>query len=164
METKLSLYEITNEQRELISQIEALDGELSPEMEEALAINQSQLAQKSIAYLEVIRTKEAFNGLIDNEIKRLQGLKKRNNNVVDRLNDNLLMAVKTFGEFEVGTNKFGTRKSTSVEIEDEDALPKEYISTVITTKPDKAKIGEDLKAGLEVKGAKLSFNQNLKIN
>jgi hypothetical protein len=164
MENKLSLYEITEEQRELINQIESLDGELSPEMEEALAINQSQLAQKSVAYLEVIRAKEAFNGLIDNEIKRLQALKKRNNNVVDRLNDNLLMAVKTFGEFEVGTNKFGTRKSTSVEIEDEDALPKEYISTVVTTKPDKRKIGADLKAGLEVKGAKLSENQNLKIN
>jgi hypothetical protein len=119
-----TLYEITIEQKNLINEIEQMEGELTPETEQRLIINESQLQQKSIAYLEVIRAKESFNYLIDGEIKRLQQLKKINNNVIERLNDNLLLAVKTFGDFTVGTQKFGTRKSSQVIVEDVNSATK----------------------------------------
>ena len=48
---------------------------------------------------------------IDNEIKRLQALKKRNNSLVDNLKNRLVGAIQMFGEFTVGTNTFGLRKS-----------------------------------------------------
>src|SRR5690606_721116 len=159
-----SLFEITAEQKNLINEIERLEGEITPELEEQLAITENQLQQKSIAYLEVIRKKEAFNGLIDNEVKRLQQMKKVNNNLIDRLNDNLLMAVKTFGNYTVGTQKFGTRKSSQVIVEDVNALPKEYKTIKVTEAADKVSIGKALKAGEEIKGCYIQENLNLKIN
>jgi len=71
-----TLYKIEQDYLDIISQVEESEGELTPEMEESLKINQSELQQKSIAYLEVIKTKDAFNGMIDDEIKRLTALKK----------------------------------------------------------------------------------------
>jgi hypothetical protein len=159
-----TLYEITIEQKNLINEIEQMEGELTPETEQRLIINESQLQQKSIAYLEVIRAKESFNYLIDGEIKRLQQLKKINNNVVERLNDNLLLAVKTFGEFTVGTQKFGTRKSSQVIVEDVNSLPKEYKTIKVTESADKVALKKAIQAGEEIKGVHIQENLNLKIN
>lgn len=159
-----SLYEITTEQRSLINEIELLEGEITPEMEQQLAITESQLQQKSIAYLEFIRSKEAFNGMIDNEVKRLQAMKKANNNLIGRLNDNLLMAVKTFGNYEVGTQKFGTRKSSQVIVEDVNSLPKEFKTIKVTEAADKTALKKALKEGAEIEGVYIQDNLNLKIN
>jgi len=162
-----SLYDINASQRELMYQIELMDGELTPEMEEELLITESQLKQKSIAYLEVIKAKEGFNGNIDTEIKRLQALKKRNNNIVTRLKDNLLNAVKTFGVYEIGMQKFGTRRSESVEI-DTDAninlFPEEFKTVKITESANKTALKKALKSGIEIEGVTLKVNENLKIN
>ena len=44
-----SLYNINNEYLELINKVENLEGELTPELENALTINKSELEIKSIA-------------------------------------------------------------------------------------------------------------------
>src|SRR5690606_17072582 len=131
-----------------------------------LAITQNELQQKTIAYLEVIRKKESFNSLINDEIKRLQGLKKVNDNLVDRLKDTLLMAVKTFGGYTVGTQKFGTRKSSQVIVEDDkvNSLPTEYKTVKVTEAPNKAALKKALEAGEEIDGVSIVENLNLKIN
>lgn len=159
-----SLYDITLEQQILMHEIELMDGELTPEAEESLIINKKDLEKKSIAYLAVIKEKEASNTLIDNEIKRLQALKKRNSNILNRLNYNLLNAVKMFGSFEFGFNKFGTRKSTSVEITDLELLSNEYKTIKTVETADKKAIKEAIKNGVEIIGASISENINLKIN
>ena len=92
-----SLYNINNEYLDLISQVENLEGELTTELENALTINKSELEVKSIAYMEVIKQRESLNTRIDEEIKRLQALKKLNDNLVQRLKNNLLNAVSLFG-------------------------------------------------------------------
>ena len=165
METK-SLYNITLEQRSLINEIALMDGEITPEMETRLIITKSEIQQKTIAYLEVIQSKESFNSLIDNEVKRLQQMKKTNNNVVDRLKDNLLLAVKTFGSFSIGTQKFGTRKSSSIQVESDmvNSLPAEYKTIKVTEAPDKNALKEALKRGEEIDGVSLVESLNLKIN
>lgn len=163
-EKEQSLFDITLEQKSLINRIEEMEGEITPEIEEQLKITEGQLQHKTIAYLEVIKKKEAFNDLIDNEIKRLQGMKKVNNNLVDRLKDNLLMAVKAFGTFTVGTQKFGTRKSSQVVVEDVNSLPKEYKTIKVTEAADKMAIKKALQAGEEIEGCFIQENENLKIN
>jgi len=159
-----SLYDITADQKLWLNLIESLEGEIEPEMEEALQITEQQLQQKSIAYLEVIRNKEAFNTLVDNEIKRLQQMKKVNNNVIDRLNENLLNAVKTFGVYTVGLNKFGTRKSSQVIVEDVNSLPEQYKVIKVTEAADKMMLKKAIEAGEEIKGVYIQENLNLKIN
>ena len=161
-----SLYDITIDQKILINEIEEMEGELTPEMEERLVITKAEIQQKTIAYLEVISSKESFNSLIDNEIKRLQGMKKQNNSIVDRLKDNLLLAVKTFGNYQIGTQKFGTRKSNSIQVDPDkvNSLPSEYKTVKVTEAPDKKALKDALKRGEEIDGVQLLENLNLKIN
>ena len=159
-----SLYQITSEQKLLMLEIESLEGEITPEIEERLSITESQLQQKSIAYLEVIRQKEAFNMLIDNEVKRLQQMKKVNNNVIECLEENLLEAVKLFGNFEVGTQKFGTRKSSQVIVEDVNLLPDIYKLVKITEQADKMLLKKAIDAGEKIDGVYIQENLNLKLN
>ena len=161
---KQSLYNIIEEQRYTLEQIEIMEGELTPELEEQLTINANQLESKSMAYLEVIKTKDAFNLLLTDEIKRLQALKKRSDNLVVRLKDNLLIAVKTFGDFEVGFTKFSTRKSTTIEVEDVNQLPDEFKTIKVTEAANKAEIKKYLKDGAEIIGCSIKEHQNLKIN
>ncbi len=162
---KQSLYHIETEYRTLIDQVEQAEGELTEELEQALQINETQLQSKSIAYLEFIQSKETFNSRIDDEIKRLQAMKKRNANLVSKLKNRLLDAVKLYGNFTVGLTKFGTRKSQQVIVEvNANELQGEFKTITITEKADKKAIKEAIKRGESVEGCELIDVLNLKIN
>ena len=160
---KTTLYDIKQEYLELINQVEELEGEITPEIEEKLTINQNELQNKAIAYHSVILAKDSFNLQIDNEIKRLQALKKRNNSLIDNLKERLVGAIQMFGEFTVGTNTFGLRKSERVEVEDVNQLPKEYKTIKVTEQANKAEIKKALKLGKQIENAYIVENINLKI-
>ena len=161
---KKSIYEISNDYLTLMNEIEQADGEITSEMESQLQINEGELQSKSIAYLSVIKERETFVSQIDEEIKRLTALKKRNNSLVNRLKENILNAVNLFGTIETKFNKFSTRKSESVEVLDVNELPKEFKVIKVTEQADKKAIKEALKNGQEVKGCSIQSNYNLKIN
>ena len=161
---KTSLYTIETEYQQMLQIIEEADGEVTPEMEESLAINEKQLQSKSIAYVEYIGSREAVNDRIDAEVKRLNQMKKVNNNLIDRLKSNLLDAVKIFGDYEVGLTKFGTRKSSSVQVDDVNSLPSEYKTIKVTEAANKAEIKAALKRGESITGCEIVENLNLKIN
>ena len=127
-----------------------------------MTINENELKQKSLSYLEFIDDRESFIQRIDDEIKRLQQLKKTNKNIVDRLKSGLLNAVQMFGEFTTGTHKIGTRKSTSVHVENVDELPNEYKTVKITTTANKTDIKKALQNGVEIAGCELVETKNLK--
>jgi hypothetical protein len=144
--------------------VEEMDGELSPEMESALTINATQLQGKSIAYLSVIRKNEYYAAQLDDEIKRLQGLKKRATTLTDNLKGRLLDAVILHGDYETEFNTFGTRKSESVEVENVNGLPDKYKVIKVVETADKKALKEAIKNGEEIDGVTLRENKNLKIN
>jgi len=159
-----SLYHIESDYLELINQVIEQDGELTPEQEQELSITQQELEVKSIAYVQVIKTTESYISGIEQEIKRLQALKKQNESLVDKLKSNLLNAVNIFGSFTAGFHKFGTRKSTSVNVTIEaNALPKEYKTVKVTEAPDKVAIKKALESGESIDGCELVTNYNLTI-
>ena len=161
----ISLYKINENMLSLLSVIEANEGELTDEVLEQLEINNEDLQTKSESYLAVIKNREALNTQIDDELKRLQAMKKANNNLVLRLKNSLLNAVNIFGEFEVGLIKFGIRKSTTVEVTGiVNDLPKEYKTVKVTEQPNKAEIKKSLQRGEQIEGCALVTNYNLKIN
>jgi hypothetical protein len=164
MEKNKSLFNISINYNELMNEIEAAEGILTEEQIVALEITENDLQSKSIAYLEVIKGKEAVTMLVDEEIKRLTAMKKVNNNIITRLKDNLLVAVKVFGDFEVGLTKFGTRKSQSINVEDVNSLPQQYKNVKVTESADKKALKEAIKSGIDVPGVELSNNLSLKIN
>jgi len=159
---KNTLFNIQNDYSEMMRVIEEAEGEITEEMAEALEINERELEAKGVGYLEIIKQKEAFNIIVSEEIKRLQGLKRINDNSIDRLKNSLLNAVKTFGEFTIGTLTFKTRKSSSLIIENEELIPKKYKTQIITTKIDKAQIKKDLK-NEDIPSAYIMENFNLMI-
>jgi hypothetical protein len=160
---KNTLYDIKKEYLELIQEVEEMEGELTPETEYRLNINQNELQNKAIAYHSYILSKDSFNMQIDSEIKRLQALKKKNNNLIENLKSRLIGAIQTFGEFTVGTNTFGLRKSERVEVEDINLLPKEYKTIKVTEQADKIAIKKALKLGESIKNVYIVKQYNLKI-
>lgn len=164
MEKNQTLFNILIDYNELMNEIEAAEGELTPEQEASLEITEEQLQSKSIAYLEIIKSKEAKTMQIDEEIKRLTAMKKANNNLTSRLKDNLLTAVKIFGPFQVSLTSFGTRKSSSISVENVASLPEEYKTIKTTESADKKELKAALKRGEKIDGVELVENTLLKIN
>lgn len=159
-----TLYNINNDYLELISQVEEAEGVLTPELEQALTINKSELEVKSIAYIEIIKQRESLNERIDNEIKRLQALKKSNDTLVSKLKNNLLNAVNLFGNYDAGFIKLSTRKSKQVVIDyDVNDLPKQYKVVKVTETADKVAIKKAIESGETVYGCRLVENVNLSI-
>jgi len=160
---KKTIAEITGEALEIYSNVELMDGELTPEMEEALKINEGEIQSKSIAYKEVIGNQKSYISRIDEELKRLQALKKASNRLVDNLEYNLLQAVKVYGDIEIGLTTITTRKSESITVEDINTLPAKYKTVKVTEIADKKALKEAIKRGEVIEGVELVKNENLRI-
>lgn len=161
----MNIYQIQSEYQLLINSIIEADGELTPELELALAINKDQLQSKSENYAYIIKQMDAECYIIDLEIKRLQQAKKVRENTIERLKGTLTYAMNLFEVPEIKTSliKINFRKSESVIVMDVNDLPKEYKVVKVTEQADKVKIKEALKAGQSILGCELVTNQNIQI-
>ena len=160
---KKSLYNIEQEYLEIANQLE--DGELTEQLEQALAINQQELQGKAVAYAYVIKDAEHNLSAIDDEIKRLQSLKKTEQNKVDRLKQTISNAMELYGITEVKTEtlKINFRRSEGV-VGHSDSLPNEFVKVVPEQrKPDLTAIKKAIKEGREVEGFEIEERYNLQI-
>lgn len=158
-----TLFEITQEAIELASLLE--EREFTPEMEQQLAITQSELTEKATNYGKVIKTIEGDISVIDAEIKRLQGLKSAKGKVIDRMKESVSNAMQAFhvDKIESPIMKIYFRKSEAVEVEDENLVPDEYKLSRVTVSLDKIKIKEIIQAGETVLGCQVIEKLNLQI-
>ena len=160
-----NIFKISDEFLRLLNRIEEEnEGELTAETSAELEIQEENLLTKAENYVSIIKLKEGVVATVDQEIKRLQAIKKRELKVVEWLSNNLEFAVKTFGEIEVGTNKLKLRKSSSIFVEDVNALPSEFKTVKVTEAANKAEIKKALKAGKQIEGCAIIEKQSLKIN
>lgn len=113
-------------------------------------------------YIKVMKNLEADVEARKNEIKRLTELNKADEKKKEHLKDTLSASMSLTGHERVDTPLFKVsfRKSQAVEV-DEAVLPEAY--KVATWKPDKKRLKEDLKNGLEIIGASLVERKNLSI-
>lgn len=162
---KLALYQIEQEYIKLTEQLLENGGEITEELEQALAINQQNLETKGTNYGFVVKQLESEIDQIDAEIARLTALKKSRSKSVDRLKETISKAMELYEIEEIKTPvlKISFRKSESVEIENEDLLEADYVTVKTTIHPDKTKIKEAIKAGEFVTGAVLKTNKNIQI-
>jgi hypothetical protein len=174
--TKRSLLELTQSQLTLIATLEETGGELTPEIEAQLAINKDQLTEKICAYQEVIVRYASTRDAAKAQIDRLAATSKHCQSNIDRLEYYMLEALKAYGQqdakgiyrleaiSEDNVVNLATRKSSSVEITDKDALPFEYWRVPeVTAAPDKKLIKDAIDKGTEVPGAKIVESLNLVI-
>jgi hypothetical protein len=160
---KKSLYNI---QAEYLQIADALaNDELTPELENQLAINQQELQAKGMAYGYIIKDFEYDIDTIDAEIARLQALKNVRKNALDRLKQTLKSAMELYGivELKSPTLKVNFRKSESVIIQDLSLIDDKFIRTKTTKEPDKTAIKQAIKDGEVVIGAELIINNNIQI-
>lgn len=161
--SNLSLYHITSEQLRINELLEESGGELTPEIEEALAINEDNLLVKCGGYIEAIAYFKAKQEAAKTRIEEMQRIKKIAENAEKRLKESMQWAMEALGrdKMEVGLHKLSLRNSTAVAITDETAIPAEYI--IVETKVDKMRIKEALKGGAIIAGAELQTNTSIQI-
>ena len=104
------------------------------------------------------------NGYLEESL-RLRQLADGYDKKVNRIENTMDYLLKTFKKTDFNTDlyKLSYRKSESVEISNENALPKEFMKEKITTAPDKVAIKEALKNWQEVPWASIKINNNLQI-
>jgi hypothetical protein len=160
-----SIYKIQNEFQLIIAEVINNEGEITPELETALTINKEQLQSKAVDYCYVIKQLDYDCEQIDNEIARLNKLKKVRSNLTDRLKNTVSSAMQLFEVEKIETPliKLSFRNSESVEITNEQQLDACFMVTKTVTTPDKKAIKDAIKSGVFVEGATISYNKNLQI-
>ena len=160
---KTTLYEIEQTYINLVEQL--MNDEVTPELEEALKIAEKDLQTKGIAYANVIKQFDAECDIIDLEIERLTKLKKARENASNRLKERIKQAMILFDKSEIKTPliKLSFRKSEAVIVHDVNHLPQMYKVVKVTEQPDKAKIKEAIKSGVDIIGCEIIENLNLQI-
>lgn len=160
-----SLYNIENKYHYIMQGLEANEGELTPELEEELVINEKDFKDKVANYRAMIVKWKADVQAAKQEKVRIDTFKKNRENAIKRLSNNLDVAFKSRGMsgLDMGVKgKISYRKSKSVSV-DETLLAKKWFTKKVTEVPNKTAIGDALKAGTKIKGAELVEKDNIQI-
>ena len=158
----LTLYQISDEQRRINAMLEETGGELTPELEEALAINEANFVQKADGYGHAILHYKAIIAAIKAEKDRLDAIKKTAENAVARMEERIVAAMQQFDKpkVEAATLKLSLRRSERVVVDDENAVPADC--KTIKVEISKTELKRHIKAGEDC-GAHLEENTSLQI-
>lgn len=151
----MKLFEIAQEELDLLNEIEEIEGEITPELEERLKINEANMAKKMEGYCKLILWYDTQILAAKEETERLRKLIKRAERSQEWMKGAMLDVMVGLDKPKVsaGTFTVGTRKSTAVNIIDEYSIPVRY--EIVSVKIDKAAIKDAIKNGEEVPGAQL---------
>ncbi|HEL6627551.1 TPA: siphovirus Gp157 family protein [Listeria monocytogenes] len=156
-----TLYSIQGKYQQLLNLAEQLDPEL---LKDTLESIDDELETKAENVAFVIKELEGQSLVLETETKRLAERKNTISNNVKRLKQSLFDAMITAKKQKIKTNLFtlDIRKNPpSVIVEDESKLLNYLIEQ--PKKLDKTKLGDDLKKGIEVPGAKIIQTERLQI-
>lgn len=155
----MKLYEITELQR---AAEQEEDAEIKQDLKELIAIEIKEKAQNIVM---TIKNKEADIEAIDNEIKRLQQLKKRHIAQLENVKEYTIYNLNKMEQNSVNTTLGQIRISTSTStlIENIEQLPSKFLTVKQEFIPDKAAIKKAIQSGEQVEGAVLLTNYNLQI-
>ena len=160
-----SIYNISQELESIFNKIEYNDGVIDEEIETSLAITKQELENKGVQYAFKCLSIKSENEEIDEEIERLSRIKSKNINLENRLRETLKNAMLHFGieEIKIPTLKINFRKSTSIQIDNEDLIDEKYKVEKITKTISKSLIKEAIEKGENVFGASKIENKSLQI-
>ena len=114
-----TLYEISQDIIDIFNTIESNDGEITDEMYNDLCIKQEDLKYKLDGYVKAIKEFEADADLCKKEKQRIADRQNIYKNRVEKLKEALLTAVENFGEEGKSTYRVFTRKSKSIEFNED---------------------------------------------
>lgn len=122
-----SIFNIQQDLYSIFDSIEENEGEITPELEEALTIKREEFSTKIQGYVAFIKQLELDNKGIKEEIARLKDLQKSKEKTIDNLKKIMAIAIDAFGDtnksgtkfLDYGTGKVSIRKSDSIEVDEE---------------------------------------------
>ena len=122
-----NIYQLQQDLLAIFDELEENGGELTPELEQQLAITEESFKSKVEDYTKVIHHYQDDLAAIKAETERLKRLKESKEKIVDRLKNVILEAIEQFGEtnkngvkfIDFGTGKVSTRKSEAVQLYDD---------------------------------------------
>ncbi len=155
---------------QLDSDDEATRSQAITELEAALLQEQGHrqdLDSKADSYCWVIEHLRGQAAYRQQQAKRLVELARSEEARAEALEESLVLVLTklqpTATRFSFPHHELTSRKSQAVEIDDEDALPAEWLALKTTSQPDKAAIKEALKAGHPIPGAQLISRRSWRI-
>ena len=167
----MKLYEITSEMRVLdelfLSCIDEETGEVKDDgvidiLEQELQI---QLQTKGAGIIKSFKNSEAMLNGVDEEIKRLQALKKSISNQINSRKEYIVRNMEMMGitKIETELGNLSLRKSKSVNIYDESLIDKKFIEIETKEKISKTEIKKAIEAGENIQGANIVEKNSLNI-
>jgi hypothetical protein len=167
--------ELTTAIGRLAQQLEADDDDTRAqalaELEAALLAeegNKQALSAKADATCWVIEHLRGQAAYRQQQAKRLTALAAGDNGRADALEHSLVLVLTRLQpkatRFSFPNHELTSRKSSAVEIDDEEALDPQWLAVTTTSKPDKAAIKEALKAGRHIEGAQLLSRRSWRIH
>lgn len=167
----MKLYEITKEMRVLdelfLSCIDEETGEVKDDgvidiLEQELKL---QLQTKGAGIIKSFKNSEAMLNGVDEEIKRLQALKKSISNQINSRKEYIVRNMEMMGitKIETELGNLSLRKSKSVNIYDESLIDKKFIEIETKEKISKTEIKKAIEAGENVQGANIVEKNSLNI-
>lgn len=123
----MSLFNISENLRRIFATVEENEGELTPELEQELVINQENFVETIKSYSNYITTLNGEIATVKAEQDRLSKLKKSKENTIERLKNAIATAIIEFGDtsksgakfVDFGTGKVSIRKTVSIETNEE---------------------------------------------
>lgn len=120
-----NIYQLSQELLAIFDIIEENEGELTPEIEEALTLTQESFKDKIKSYVDVIKYLQTDIKSIKEEKDRLNALQKSKEKTIERITKVVLKAIDEFGDvsksgskfIDYGTGKVSIRMSETVDID-----------------------------------------------
>ncbi len=120
----MNIYQIQQDLLAIFDELEENGGELTPELEDKLAITQEEFKSKVEDYTNVIKTLDGDMAAIKVEQARLKTLYDRKEKVAKKLKEIIINAINEFGDtkktgvkyLDYGTGEVSIRKTQVVEI------------------------------------------------
>ncbi len=160
-----SLPTLLNEASELENQLVALAGELTPELEQALMQLEIAIPNKVQNYINLLDRLELETDHLYDKGQKFLMASKALGNLRQKLLDNVknTMVNNQLRELNGNDETFSLNNGKkSVRINDLSKIPKSFITTTITEKPEKDKIREHMERGEIIPGCELEDSFTLK--
>ena len=160
----MTLYELTDNFKSLKELLES--GEIDEQtFNDTVESFNADIEEKAEGYSKIVREFEAEAAGAKAEIDRLTAVKQTAENNIKRLKANLLEAMQAQGKNKIKAGTFTVsiaKNAPSVNILDEEKIPKEYYRTPDPELSKKALLA-DLKAGKKIDGVETKQTVSLRI-
>ena len=129
-----NIFQLSDEYRQLMMEIEDNEGDLTPDLEQRLKINEENFANKMDAYANIIALKSGDIQVIKDEVTRLGALQKTKEKNIEKLKNIMIEAIKLYGTtgktgnktYKTTLHSYWTVNLEKLKIADDAIIPNSY--------------------------------------